>query len=80
MDQILDIDIEKMSFGGEGIGYQDGKVIFVEGTLPGDKAKIKIYREKIICQSIPHGAHRTIKKIECHRLALTATPAEAVLG
>lgn len=46
MDQILDIDIEKMSFGGEGIGYQDGKVIFVEGTLPGDKAKIKIYREK----------------------------------
>lgn len=46
MDHMLDIRIEKMSFGGEGIGYHEGKVIFVDGALPGDRVKAKVYREK----------------------------------
>lgn len=43
---MLDITIEKMSFGGEGIGYHEGKVIFVDGALPGDRVTVKVYREK----------------------------------
>jgi len=42
----LEITIDKLSYGGAGVGRVDGKVFFVEGGVPGDKLKIKLVEEK----------------------------------
>jgi tRNA/tmRNA/rRNA uracil-C5-methylase (TrmA/RlmC/RlmD family) len=42
----IEIHIEKMAFGGEGIGYLDGKTCFVKGALPGETAIAKILQDK----------------------------------
>ena len=41
-----EIKIEKLAYGGEGIGYVDGKVCFVEGALPGEKVLAEIVQNK----------------------------------
>lgn len=33
-----EIVIEKLVAGGEGLGFLDGKAVFVPGTLPGEKS------------------------------------------
>ena len=35
--QVLQLKIEKMAFGGPGIGFVDGFVVFVPASAPGDK-------------------------------------------
>lgn len=40
------IEIEKLAFGGAGFGRVDGKACFVPYTAPGDRALIRITREK----------------------------------
>jgi 23S rRNA (uracil1939-C5)-methyltransferase len=46
-DEILDIDIVSLNSEGKGIAKTDeGFVIFIPKTLPGDKAKIKITKKK----------------------------------
>lgn len=40
------IKIEKLAYGGEGIGFLEGRVCFVPGVLPGETAEIKILQEK----------------------------------
>lgn len=41
------LDIERIAFGGAGIGrLPDGRVCFVPGTLPGERAVARIVREK----------------------------------
>ena len=59
----IEIAIEKLAYGGEGIGYKDGKVCFVEGALPGEIILAEIIRDKKnysrgrlvkIIQSSPH--------------------------
>lgn len=42
----LTIKIEKMTFGGGGLGYADGKVCFVPFTAPGDLARVRVRTEK----------------------------------
>lgn len=42
----IEIEIEKIAFGGEGIGRLDGKVCLVDGALPGERVEIKIRRNK----------------------------------
>ncbi|HLO26206.1 MAG TPA: 23S rRNA (uracil(1939)-C(5))-methyltransferase RlmD [Geobacteraceae bacterium] len=42
----ITLKIEKMAFGGGGLGYADGKVCFVPYTAPGDSVRVKIKREK----------------------------------
>lgn len=42
----MEITIDKLSYGGAGVGRVDGKVVFVEGGVPGDKLKIKVVEEK----------------------------------
>jgi len=42
----LEIKIDKLSYGGAGVGRVDGKVVFVDGGVPGDELKIKIIEEK----------------------------------
>ncbi|MBI2486403.1 MAG: 23S rRNA (uracil(1939)-C(5))-methyltransferase RlmD [Deltaproteobacteria bacterium] len=42
----MEIQIEKLAFGGAGIGRTAGKVVFVRGGLPGDVVKVRITKEK----------------------------------
>ena len=44
--RILDIFIEDISDKGEGIGRSDGLVVFVPGTLPGDRVLAKVTEDK----------------------------------
>jgi 23S rRNA (uracil1939-C5)-methyltransferase len=42
----VELTIEKMAYGGRGIGRLDGFVIFVRGTVPGDRVLARIYKKK----------------------------------
>jgi 23S rRNA (uracil1939-C5)-methyltransferase len=42
----MQIQVEKLAFGGAGIGRVGGKVIFVKGGIPGEILKVKITKEK----------------------------------
>lgn len=44
---VEDIEIEKLAHGGDGLGYlPDGRVIFVEGAVPGDRVDVELIRDK----------------------------------
>lgn len=42
----LQLSIEKLAFGGKGMAYVNGFVVFVERALPGQQAKVRITRKK----------------------------------
>lgn len=42
----IDLTIESLTFGGNGIGRHEGKVIFVPLTAPGDQIRCRILRDK----------------------------------
>jgi len=42
----MKIEIEKIAFGGYGIGRVDGKIVFVDRVIPGELAEIEIIRDK----------------------------------
>ncbi len=42
----MEIKIEKLVFGGDGLGFVNGKAFFVEGALPGEKVLVRILIEK----------------------------------
>lgn len=42
VDQIITINIHGLGSGGEGVGYCDGFVVFVDGALPGEKIKARL--------------------------------------
>ncbi len=42
----MQVEIEKLTYGGAGIGSYNGKKVFVNGGLPGDVAEIEIITEK----------------------------------
>ncbi len=42
----MQVEIEKLTFGGAGIARAQGKAIFVRGGLPGEVLKIKLTKEK----------------------------------
>lgn len=44
--QILELEIEKLVFGGRGLARIDGFAVFVEKTAPGDVVKARVYRKK----------------------------------
>ncbi len=44
--QLLELGIEKMAFGGKGVAFQDGFVVFVEHAAPGDRVLAKVYKKK----------------------------------
>jgi len=44
--QTIELDIEKMAYGGRGIGRIDGFVVFLRGVTPGDKVQARIYKKK----------------------------------
>ncbi len=45
--QIITAEIKKLAFGGRGIGaLEDGRKVFVEGVVPGDKAEVSLSKIK----------------------------------
>jgi 23S rRNA (uracil1939-C5)-methyltransferase len=46
MQDLLEIEIEKLSFGGDGVGRHDGLVYFVPFSAPGDRLKIRVTEKK----------------------------------
>lgn len=44
--QQLEITIDKLAFGGKGIGHSQGKIIFVDRVIPGDRVLVRIRRVK----------------------------------
>lgn len=45
-EQIIEIDIHALAFGGAGVGKYDGMTVFVNQTMPGDRVKASITRIK----------------------------------
>ncbi len=46
MPSVFTLDIEKMVYGGAGLGRIGGKVVFVPFTAPGDRVEAEVRREK----------------------------------
>lgn len=46
MNQTATVLIESIDLEGKGVARLDGKTIFIEGALPGEKVEIEIYRQK----------------------------------
>jgi len=46
MKNLITIEIEKIVYGGLGMGRVKGKVVFIPFTAPGDLVAAKIFREK----------------------------------
>ena len=42
----IELTIDKMAFGGRGMGRVDGLVVFVKGAVPGDRINARIYKKK----------------------------------
>lgn len=43
---VVEVGIDKMAYGGQGIGRVNGFVVFVRGAVPGDRIMARIYRKK----------------------------------
>ncbi|MFH1699136.1 MAG: 23S rRNA (uracil(1939)-C(5))-methyltransferase RlmD [Candidatus Zixiibacteriota bacterium] len=46
MGRIIEIDIEDLAYNGKSIGYDNGKVTFVKGGLPGERVEARIIKNK----------------------------------
>ena len=46
MDEELELDIESLAFGGNGVARKDGFVVFVRRGLPGDRVKARVTKVK----------------------------------
>ncbi len=44
--QILELSIEKLTYGGRGLARANGLAIFVQGAVPGDEARVRVFRRK----------------------------------
>lgn len=45
-NEIITVGIDDLAFGGKGVAKHEGKIIFVDGGLPGDKANARITKVK----------------------------------
>ncbi len=59
MNNIIVIRIKKSAYGGYGLGFHDGKVIFIRESLPGELIEAELFQEKR-----DHAFGRLIKIIE----------------
>ena len=44
--EILELSIEKLVYGGRGLARANGLAIFVEGTVPGDEVRARVFKRK----------------------------------
>ena len=44
--ELITVPITKIAFGGAGLGHYDGKVVFVENTVPGDTVRAQVTKIK----------------------------------
>ena len=44
--EILELDVETLAFGGQGVAKLDGYVVFVENGLPGDRVQARIFKAR----------------------------------
>ncbi|MGH9335178.1 MAG: TRAM domain-containing protein, partial [Vicinamibacteria bacterium] len=42
----LEIDIEKIVAGGDGLARHEGRVVFVPGTAPGERHRVRVQKQK----------------------------------
>ena len=45
-NEIVEVKIDSLAFGGKGVGKLDGLIIFVENGIPGDVLKARVYKSK----------------------------------
>ena len=63
-DDLLELDIDSLAFGGNGVGRLDGFVVFVRGGLPGDRVRARVtkvqrrHAEAITVDLLSPGAQR----------------------
>ncbi len=55
--QEIEVEIEKLAYGGKGVARVNNRVVFVDGALPGDRAIVRIRRKK------KNFAEATVKQI-----------------
>lgn len=61
---ITDVTIESIGAEGQGIARKDGKVIFVDGGIPGDNADVLVYKNK---KAFAHARYHTINAFSALR-------------
>ena len=44
--QIVEVDITDLAFGGKGLARVDGMVVFVDGTVPGDRVAARVVKKR----------------------------------
>ena len=44
VNDLLNIDVESLALGGQAVGRVDGRVVFVDRALPGDRAVARVNR------------------------------------
>jgi 23S rRNA (uracil1939-C5)-methyltransferase len=44
--EILELSIEKLTYGGRGLARANGLAIFVQGTVPGDEVRVRVFKKK----------------------------------
>ncbi len=59
MNRSVTLEIEKIVYGGRGLGRVQGKVVFVPFTAPGDVVQVELTREK---KNFAEGALQSIRK------------------
>ncbi len=65
MKNLVTVKIEKIVYGGLGLGRADGKIVFVPLTAPGDRVTAEILKEK---KNYLEGTLRTIEKPSAKRV------------
>ena len=55
----LDLRIDSLAFGGNGVARSDGYVVFVQGAIPGDLVRAKLFKTKRA-----YGEARTVEVLE----------------
>src|SRR5947199_9112288 len=45
-DDLLDLDVESLAYGGNGVARTDGFVVFVRRGLPGDRVRARVTKVK----------------------------------
>src|SRR3954467_5959676 len=55
----LVLDVDALAFGGAGVARADGYVVFVDGSVPGDRVRAHVYKAKRA-----YGHARTLEVVE----------------